>query len=274
MKKKIQRPENWQDFESLCKMLWGEIWECSEIQKNGRSGQSQNGVDVCGIPKNENGYFGIQCKGKDDFSNANLSFDEINLELDKAKKFTPPLKKFYFATTAKKDVNIEEYIRNKNLEYKSQGLFEVHLFAWDDITDLIYENRNTFNSYLNDAKFISQYNIDLNFQNNLKVLECYPEFYEYHISHHNYNLFKELGIELNLPEPDLSLVNPLERSHYKKELMEYQRKGLQEDNDKQKSDPQPLKHYSPIQFPMNSAKSVKNKSISTFNLNLKNTGTE
>jgi len=84
MQKKIQRPENWQDFESLCKMLWGEIWQCDEIQKNGRSGQSQNGVDVYGIPVNEVAYYGIQCKGKDEYINVNFTTNEIDIELAKA----------------------------------------------------------------------------------------------------------------------------------------------------------------------------------------------
>ncbi len=52
----LPKPQNWQDFETLCKKLWGEIWDCPEIKKNGRQGQSQNGVDVYGMPKNDNGY--------------------------------------------------------------------------------------------------------------------------------------------------------------------------------------------------------------------------
>ena len=37
----IQPPANWQDFETLCKKLWGEIWCCTDtIKKNGRSGQN------------------------------------------------------------------------------------------------------------------------------------------------------------------------------------------------------------------------------------------
>ena len=44
--KSLLKPQNWQDFETLCKKLWGEIWECREIKKNGRQGQAQNGVDV------------------------------------------------------------------------------------------------------------------------------------------------------------------------------------------------------------------------------------
>ena len=47
----IQPPANWQDFETLCKKLWGEIWCCTDtIKKNGRSGQNQYGVDVYGAP--------------------------------------------------------------------------------------------------------------------------------------------------------------------------------------------------------------------------------
>lgn len=37
--KSLSKPLNWQDFEILCKKLWGEIWKRSEIKKNGRSGQ-------------------------------------------------------------------------------------------------------------------------------------------------------------------------------------------------------------------------------------------
>lgn len=54
----IKKPENWQDFESLCKKLWGEIWNCSDtIKKNGRSGQKQHGVDIYGVPKGEKQYY-------------------------------------------------------------------------------------------------------------------------------------------------------------------------------------------------------------------------
>ena len=74
MKKTIPKPENWQDFESLCKKLWGEIWGIPhKIKKNGRLGQPQSGVDVSGIPRNETEYLGIQCKGKDENSSAKLS---------------------------------------------------------------------------------------------------------------------------------------------------------------------------------------------------------
>ena len=128
MKGKLQlrKPENWQDFESLCKKLWGEIWGCpSTIKKHGRTGQEQHGVDIYALPKGENAYFGIQCKGKDDYANSQLTIKEIDDEISKALTFTPTLKSFYFATSANKDAKIEAYVRQKNLESIAKGGFSI-----------------------------------------------------------------------------------------------------------------------------------------------------
>lgn len=175
MKKTLRKPENWQDFESLCKKLWGEIWSCNEIKKNGRSGQEQNGVDVYGIPKGENGYYGIQCKGKDDYTNAKLTITEIDTELEKAKIFTPKLLKFYFATSAHKDSKIEEYIRIKDVEYRKLGLFEVHLFSWEDIVDLIEENKHTFDWYVRNIDHKILLSIKVTFQDDSEELFFRPK---------------------------------------------------------------------------------------------------
>ena len=82
----LPKPQNWQDFETLCKKLWGEIWDCPEIKKNGRQGQSQNGVDVYGMPKNDNGYYGIQCKGKDEYVHKSFTEKEIEKEIEQRSK--------------------------------------------------------------------------------------------------------------------------------------------------------------------------------------------
>jgi hypothetical protein len=152
-KKQLRKPENWEDFESLCKKLWGEIWECKEIKKNGRKGQIQNGVDVYGIPKGESSYYGIQCKGKDEYSHKQLSKEEIEREINLARSFKPPLKSLYLATTANKDSEIEEYVRIRDSDNRKEGLFEIHIFSWEDIVDLIDENRETHDWYLNLQKF-------------------------------------------------------------------------------------------------------------------------
>ena len=97
----LRKPENWQDFESLCLLLWREEWKSEDIKKNGRNGQAQKGVDICGHRDGENEYSGIQCKCKP--VNKALTADEIDDEIDNAKAFKPALKRLVFATTADKD---------------------------------------------------------------------------------------------------------------------------------------------------------------------------
>ncbi len=181
MKGKLQlrKPENWQDFESLCKRLWGEIWECpSTIKKHGRTGQNQHGVDIYAMPKGEKEYFGIQCKGKDDYSNSQLTHTEIDNEISKALTFNPPLKSFFFVTTANKDAKIEAYIRGKNIENINKGCFSIDIFSWEDIVDLIESNKNTYNWYLHDLPFSDSYkvSIDIRSKNKENPYTLLPQF--------------------------------------------------------------------------------------------------
>lgn len=158
----IQPPANWQDFETLCKKLWGEIWNCSDtIKKNGRLGQAQYGVDIYGTPNNGTEYYGIQCKGKGHYTQAQLSKQEIDAEIHKAKNFKPRLKSLYFVTTAVKDAYIEEYIRLKNIESQNAGSFGIEIFFWEDIVDKLIENRNTYNWYVNNYQYIDRSDVDV-----------------------------------------------------------------------------------------------------------------
>ncbi len=172
----LRRPSNWQDFESLCKKLWGEIWNCPEIQKNGRLGQEQNGVDVFGIPFGEDAFYGIQCKGKNEYNNNQFSKKEIDDEIEKSKTFEPSLKKLYFATTALNDSKIQAYVRTKNIEHIKSGLFEVHLFSWETIVDLIDENKQTHDWYIKNQNYKSNKSVKLTFENNENEIILEPKF--------------------------------------------------------------------------------------------------
>lgn len=174
----IKPPENWQDFEALCKKLWGEIWNCSDtIKRNGRNGQKQCGVDIYGIPKNELDYYGIQCKGKDRYTNAQLTKNEIDSEISKAMSFKPTLKGFYFASTAAKDVYIEEYIRIKDIDSRINGNFAINVFFWEDIVDLLKENRNTYNWYVNDCLYLDNTDAAIFFENKCHQIIITPTYY-------------------------------------------------------------------------------------------------
>lgn len=148
----MRPPENWQDFESLCKKLFGEVWGCpNTIKKNGRSGQAQHGIDIYGKPKGENHYFGIQCKGKDNYKDSKVTIDEIDREIKNALTFQPKLHTIIFATTALKDVKIEEYIRQRDVDSVLNGQFEIYLYCWEDLADLIEENKDTYHWYMHSS---------------------------------------------------------------------------------------------------------------------------
>jgi hypothetical protein len=80
-KKSIAPPQYWQQFEDLCKKLFGEVWNCPHIKRHGRNGQPQSGVDIYGKPKGRMKYSGIQCKGKDNFLEKELTKKEIDEEI-------------------------------------------------------------------------------------------------------------------------------------------------------------------------------------------------
>lgn len=142
----LRKPANWQDFESLCLLLWREEWRSDDIKKNGRNGQSQKGVDICGHREGENEYSGIQCKCKP--GNKALTTDEIDEEIDNAIEFKPALKRLIFATTADKDAPIEEYVRIKDDENRKKGLFSIDIKSWQDIVDMLEMNKPVLNTYL------------------------------------------------------------------------------------------------------------------------------
>ena len=160
----LKKPTCWQDFELLCKKLWGEIWDCSDsIKRNGRQGQNQHGVDVYALPKGETAYYGIQCKGKDEYTNAQLTKEEIDAEIEKARGFEPPLKRLIFATTANKDEKIEEYIRIKNIDNRAKGLFDVDIVSWEDIVDLLEERKATYKWYVNNCQYKDSSDVSISF---------------------------------------------------------------------------------------------------------------
>lgn len=181
----IRKPENWQDFERLCTKLWGEIWKCQDtIKRNGRLGQDQNGVDIYGMPDGEDEYYGIQCKGKSDYSKSELTEKEIDEEIENAKKFQPALKQLIFATSANKDAKIETYVRMKNIQHRKSGLFGVDVFAWEDIVSRIEEYRSVWNWYVNNCMYNDASDVKVSFTDNDEITIC-PYYVRMHTSYYH-----------------------------------------------------------------------------------------
>ena len=172
----MKKPSNWQDFEKLCKLLWGEIWGCEDtIKRHGRQGQNQHGVDVFAYVERYGGYCGIQCKGKDEYTNAQLTEAEIDEEIEKAKGFEPEQKKLIFATTANKDAKIECYIRKRDVENRGKGLFQVDIASWEDIVDQLERYKTTYNWYVNNCQFKEATDVSVTFNGDEEII-IHPEY--------------------------------------------------------------------------------------------------
>lgn len=168
----LRRPANWQDFESLCLLLWREEWKNDDLKKNGRNGQLQNGVDISGHRDGENEYSGIQCKCKP--GNKQVTREEIEEEINNARAFKPALRRLIFATTADKDVSIEEYVRLKDDENRRQGLFSIDIKSWQDIIDLLERNKSVLNTYLD---FVAEdYAVAITFDDGSGVTTIRPRY--------------------------------------------------------------------------------------------------
>lgn len=146
----------------------------------------------------------IQCKGKDDYTKSELKESEVDEEIEKAKKFKPTLKKFYFATTANKDAKIEEYIRLKDEESRKNNGFEIHLFSWEDIVDLIDENKRTHDWYVNNIGFKTKYDINIAFSNGESTLEFSPLLIKNHITYKVIEKDRKGGLRIGMGVPHLS----------------------------------------------------------------------
>ena len=192
----LKKPSNWQDFEKLCKLLWGEIWVCEDtIKRHGRQGQNQHGVDVYAFVEKYGGYCGIQCKGKDDYTNAQLTESEIDAEIEKAKDFEPELKLLVFTTTANKDAKIEGYIRKKDVENRRKGLFKVDIASWEDIVDQLERYRTTYNWYVNNCQFKDASDVSVTFDGEEEIT-IHPEYVKTTV-HYEYKELTELEKALN-----------------------------------------------------------------------------
>jgi tetratricopeptide (TPR) repeat protein len=143
----IPPPANWQDFEALCCDLWRAIWKDPNTQRNGRQGQPQHGVDISGRPNEGHLWAGVQCKGKDNYTNKLLTEDEVLDEVKKSKKFTPKLSEFIIATTGPKDSKIEELARQITKEHFRDALFSVHVWGWNDIVARIEDFPDILEKY-------------------------------------------------------------------------------------------------------------------------------
>jgi tetratricopeptide (TPR) repeat protein len=130
----INPPESDVTFEKLCLALLKRHWSRPGLERFGKKGERQFGVDILDT-RGETPMYGAQCKLKEPWKS--LDEGEIRGEVAKAKTFPSSLDHYALLTTGKISGAAQLAIQAINLEHRAAGLFTVELFAWERITELI-----------------------------------------------------------------------------------------------------------------------------------------
>jgi tetratricopeptide (TPR) repeat protein len=136
----IPKPADEQAFERASVVLWRNLLGDPNVQRNGRRGQRQNGVDLYGVRNGDPAHhIGIQCKLKGD--GQVLTEDEVRDEVRKALTFRPELKEYFIITTAPDNVALQELARELAVEQKTTGRsILIYVWGWNTLEERISED--------------------------------------------------------------------------------------------------------------------------------------
>jgi len=125
-------PTDWQKFERMMRDLFEAKWG-STAHMHGRTGQPQHGVDIFGQPEGKADYHGRQCKRRDAQADEAITTKELAEEVEKARKFQPPIRRFSVLVTGKRDTKIRHAARDLDAASRAKGGFAIEVLFWDDI---------------------------------------------------------------------------------------------------------------------------------------------
>jgi hypothetical protein len=149
-RKEIPIPKGDDDFEDLARALFSAVWKDSCTRLHGRRGQRQHGVDLYGEDRaGGSGLNGVQCKhhGSATPVSDRQLLKELEEEVEKAKGFEPRLRRFLFATTAKRSANLQAKARELTERHRAEDLFAVDILGWEDFEDLLRRHEEVLDWY-------------------------------------------------------------------------------------------------------------------------------
>ena len=137
----VPAPVQTQDFEHLCLALFKRLWNDDHAQLFGVSGQKQSGIDIVGLPKGGTEVHAVQCKVRAGPS-GRLAFSDVVDDVARADQMQSSLDRLIFATTARRDANLQGQILALTRERLAQGKFPVIVMAWEDLSALLAAHKD------------------------------------------------------------------------------------------------------------------------------------
>lgn len=129
-------PTNDDDFETLCRDLLRVHWSAPHMEIFGKRGERQFGIDILDLG-GQDPLYAAQAKLKE--PHKSLPPQDIQDEVDLAKQFDPPLGKYGILTSGKVSTQSQRKVREINVLHRAQDLFEVELFTWEKISELVHK---------------------------------------------------------------------------------------------------------------------------------------
>lgn len=128
------KPRDWETFEDITADLLKRKYQSPNLQRFGRRGQEQWGIDIVGPTKT--GLLGAQCKHH---TEANIPVSEIEAAIKKADQFPHPLHELIIATSASRDSNAQSRVLALSESRKAIGAWPVSIVFWEDVVEWLEE---------------------------------------------------------------------------------------------------------------------------------------
>jgi hypothetical protein len=122
------KPRDWDTFEDIVCDVFARKLSNRNLQRYGRRGQAQSGVDVAGLT--QDGVLGIQCKHH---PTGSITTSEIDEEVAKSEGFRPELDEFTIATSADRDTAVHSYVLELSKRRVDENKYPVVIKFWEDI---------------------------------------------------------------------------------------------------------------------------------------------
>ena len=155
-------PAYWQDFERLTLDIAKIQWKDDYVERHGREGQAQGGIDVLGYNHSAREQTGIQCKKRalktkpsHESPSNTLTIQEIDEELEKVKSSKHILDRFIIATSGPRDAELQKHVATLN---RKETNIIVAIKFWDDYVEFLNDHPELmYRYYENVLKYRSEY---------------------------------------------------------------------------------------------------------------------
>lgn len=143
----IRKPEDETEFEKNVGILFRGLINDQNIQRLGRRGQKQYGIDLIGHRNgNPKEPVGIQCKLKGD--RKKLTESEVKAEVGKALNYKPALTEYFITTTAPNDGKLTTLAGTLSQRQAKKGRkISIHVWGWNTLSDRINEDETAKNAF-------------------------------------------------------------------------------------------------------------------------------